>query len=96
MSTRTRIIMTYNGKFHVSGSAAIRELVQRVHPNAINVKHKLDALQGKSKQDKLKEMAEKLPVGFALILIQEPRGVRKNRSIYWKYRTNQQVGGIGF
>lgn len=97
MSTRTRIVMTYNGMFHVAGGAAIRELLHRVYPNAINSKHKLDALVGKSKQDKLKEMAEKLPPGFALILIQEPRDTRKNRSVYQQYKGNkivQQQGGI--
>ncbi len=81
MSTRTRVVLTYKGKFHSSGYAAVRAMMEGPIPS--------NQLRGMSKRAKLEKLAEKLPVHFALVLIQEPRGTRKNRSLYWAYKGNQ-------
>ena len=101
MSTRTRIVLTYQNRFLCSGPTAIQELLYRVYPHLHSVKRKLKDQLGGSKREKLKQLAQKLPPDFALILIQEPRGTQKSRSLYWKYRVNQavprqQAGGIAY
>jgi hypothetical protein len=100
VSTRTRIVMTYKGRFHNQGAKAIKELLSRLYPNAMTLEGRLNQLKAASKKEKLIKLAKKLPPEFALTFIQEPRGTRKNRSLYWKLRAAQEVppdfvGGIG-
>lgn len=92
MSTRTRIILDYRtGQFF--GSRAVKELAIQTlgaqHPAYIP--RALARTKGKTKNDKLMKLAEKLPVGWTLILLQEPRSTRKNRSLYWSVRCNGEV-----
>jgi hypothetical protein len=93
VSTRTRIIMTYKGQYYSHGRGAIRELLQRVYPDRFTGKQMLQAvgLRGLSKRLKIEKLAEKLPLDFAIIMIQEPRHTRKSRSIYWAYKDTDSI-----
>ena len=85
MSTRTRICLYHSSKYYRTGTAAVKDLVERTHPHFIgNWKRLFRAAEGKTRNDKLLKLAEKLPYGFTLYLIQEPKRTRKNRSLYFK------------
>lgn len=80
MSTRTRVVLSYGeGCFY--GSRAIRELAYKT-----GTTERFNSKLGDTKAERLMRVAEKLPKGWTLILIQEPRRMRKNRSTYWQTR----------
>jgi len=79
MSTRTRIILQYDGKPYTYGALAIKYIASLA---AFAGKFP----KGKAKKETLLEMAEKLPKEYTLILIQEPRHCSKQKSLYWQYR----------
>jgi hypothetical protein len=96
MSTRLRVILKHPSGAKTTGSRAVKELLILTHPRSspralctVMVK-----LEGMSKVDKIRKVAEKLPHGYALTLFQEPRGTRKNKSLYWQKRSQPLPGGI--
>jgi len=85
MSTRTRICLYYTANYYRKGIAAIKDLVERTHPYpAANWRILLKRAEGKTRNEKLLKMAAKLPSGFTLFLIQEPKRTRRNRSLYFR------------
>jgi hypothetical protein len=99
MSTRLRVVLKYPSGVMSTGSKAVKELLILTHPQTSNMA--LDKvmmkLGGMSKIEKIRVVSEKLPHGYTLTLFQEPRRTRKNRSLYWQKRidNNQpQAGGI--
>ncbi len=92
MSTRTRILLYYKEKPYTYGPRAVLMLLQYAFPDASLLKGLLKKkFIGCSKIEKLLKLADKLPVNFELKLIQEPRGTRKNRSLYWGLKHKQEV-----
>lgn len=81
MSTRTRIVLQYGGRFLCSGRKAVKELSRRADPHGTERK-KFSKLM--SKKDRLLHLASKLTYEYSLVLLQEPRKTRANRSLYWK------------
>jgi hypothetical protein len=85
MSTRTRVCLYHTTNYYRKGLAAIKDLVERTYPYpTANWKILLKKAEGKTRNEKLLKMAEKLPPGFTLYLIQEPKRTRRNRSLYFK------------
>jgi hypothetical protein len=93
MSTRLRVTLLYGGQVHATGRIAVKELCYRAYPNKSPAFHRIALRHGDnkglSKRDRLLKMAERLPKGFTLVLTQEPRRTRKNRSAYWRNRQGQ-------
>lgn len=87
MSTRTRVVLLYKGSVFRTGSYAVLELITRANPKVRNFKTLLSRvhLEG-SKKEKLLAIACTLPPDFTLVLIQEPRGTRRNHSLYWQLK----------
>ena len=89
MSTRTRIVLYYCDRIFTTGSGAVRAIVDKANPQ-VPAKGKLKKMVGLSKREKLVALAQLLPPMFSLILIQEPRGTRKNRSLYWQLQQKER------
>lgn len=73
MSTRTRILLKRNNQVVSYGRRA---------------KVDVGLLVGK-KSKNVKALAEKLPVGFSLVLVKEPKHTRKSRSLYRAMKQGQ-------
>lgn len=99
MSTRLRVTLHCPNGGTSKGSRAVKELLILTHPQAgaVALSKVLTKLGAMPKAAKLRAIAEKLPVGWTFTMIQEPRGTRKNRSLYWQAmqqnRGNLQQGG---
>jgi len=80
MSTRLRVVLkTPNGAM-IRDKYAILQLCLAAKP--YQYKNVLKELPG-SKRDRLKAVATLLPKGYTLVLVQEPKRTRKNRSYCW-------------
>jgi len=92
MSTRTRILLRYPQGGGSVGGRAVKELLILTHPTQglQALKLILRGLRGKSKREKILAVAEKLPAGYSLTLVQEPRGTRRGRSLYWQLFNDRQ------
>lgn len=93
MSTRTRMLLKDANGINYTGNIGVKALIQLTQPKlgTVGVRKFLSKLGG-SKKEKLLELAKALPPNYTLILIQEPRRTRKNRSLYWELRTNRRIG----
>lgn len=81
MSTRLRVVLKYPSGEQIRGPMAVATLCYMLKPTS-NRKFVLGALHG-SKRERLEALATKLPKGYALMLVQEPRRTRRNRSFCW-------------
>lgn len=80
MSTRLRVILRTPNGISVRDKYAILTLCQMAKP--VGYKRALKELAG-SKRARLQAVAASLPKGYSLILVQEPKHTRRNRSYCW-------------
>lgn len=84
MSTRTRIILKQKELVVARGVDALDVCCAKVFPDRIRRKSFLQSVPGVTKKEKITYLAERLPLGWSIVLLQEPRRTRKNKSLYWK------------
>lgn len=82
MSTRLRVVLKYPNGEQLRGPIAVATLCHLLRSADNSRKFVLRAFIG-SKRQRLEALAKQLPKGYALILVQEPRRTRRNRSFCW-------------
>lgn len=83
MSTRLRVLLRYPNGQCLRGPFAIAQMCSLIAGSTKLRKHVLPKGDGASKKAKLEEVAKLLPKQYALILVQEPKHTRRNRSHCW-------------
>jgi hypothetical protein len=86
MPSRIRIVLRHKAGALYVGKRAVYQVFQSLPAGVAQVIRK----EFKSKLARLRAAIQELPPDWTLILIREQRGLRKNRSLYWKMRAGYQ------